>query len=100
MAGAFRFLSGQVSKLARSDVAVTTPFATVGIRGTEFWAGPIDDQVLGVFLIEGAVSVSNAAGRADPEPPGQGTNIATPGAAPGTVTLPGRRTRSTARLQP
>ena len=62
LVGAFRFVSGQVSKLASADVRVTTPVAIVGIRGTEFWGGPIDDQVLGVFLIDGAVSVSNAAG--------------------------------------
>jgi hypothetical protein len=85
--GAFRFLSGQVSKLASSDVSVTTPVATIGIRGTEFWGGPIDNQALGVFLIEGAVSVSNAAGGRILSQPGQGTNIATPGAAPGPVTL-------------
>ena len=85
--GAFRFLSGQVSKLARSDVNVTTPVAIVGIRGTEFWGGPIDDQALGVFLIEGAVSVSNAAGEQILRQPGQGTNIATPGSAPGPVTV-------------
>ncbi len=85
--GAFRFLSGQLSKLARSDVNVTTPVAIVGIRGTEFWGGPIDDQALGVFLIEGAVSVSNAAGEQILSQPGQGTNIATGGAAPGPVTL-------------
>ena len=34
LVGAFRFLSGQVSKLARSDVSVTTRVATIGIRGT------------------------------------------------------------------
>jgi hypothetical protein len=85
--GAFRFLSGQVSKLATSDVSVTTSVATVGIRGTEFWAGPIDNQALGVFLIEGAVSVSNAAGEQILSRPGQGTNIATPSAAPGPVTF-------------
>jgi hypothetical protein len=61
--------------------------AVVGIRGTEFWGGPIDDQMLGVFLIEGAVSVSNAAGQQILNLPGQGTNIAAPGAAPGPVTL-------------
>jgi hypothetical protein len=87
VAGAFRFLSGQVSKLPRSDVAVTTPHAVIGVRGTEFWAGPIDDQVLGVFLIEGAVSVSNAAGRQILNQRGQGTNIARRGAAPGPVTI-------------
>jgi hypothetical protein len=85
--GAFRFLSGQASKLASSDVSVTTPVAIIGIRGTEFWGGPIDNQALGVFLIEGAVNVSNAAGEQILSERGQGTNIATPGAAPGPVTF-------------
>ncbi len=85
--GAFRFISGQLSKLANAEVSVTTPVAIVGIRGTEFWGGPIDDQALGVFLIAGAVSVSNAAGQQILNAPGQGTNIAAPGAAPGPVTV-------------
>jgi hypothetical protein len=85
--GALRFLSGRISKLANATVSVTTDVAAIGIRGTEFWAGPIDDQALGVFLIDGAVIVSNAAGEQILNRPGQGTNIATPGAAPGPVTL-------------
>ncbi len=85
--GAFRFLTGQLSKLVTSRVSVTTPVAVIGIRGTEFWAGPIDDQALGVLLIEGAVSVSNAAGQRILNQPGQGTNIARPGVAPGPVTI-------------
>jgi hypothetical protein len=84
--GAFRIVSGQVSKLVRSDIVVTTSVAAVGVRGTEFWAGPIDDQALGVLLIEGAVRVSNRAGVQILNRPGQGTNIARPGAAPGRVT--------------
>ena len=101
LVGAFRFVSGQVSKLASADVSVTTPVAVVGIRGTEFWGGPIDDQVLGVFLIEGAVSVSNAAGQQILNLPGQGTNIAAPGAAPGPVTFwpPDKVGRGTIFLQ-
>jgi hypothetical protein len=87
VAGALRFVSGKLTKLASSDVSVTTAVATLGIRGTEFWGGPIDDQALGVFLIEGAVSVSNAAGEQILRQPGQGTNIATPGSAPGPVTV-------------
>jgi len=87
LVGAFRFVSGQLSKLANADVSVTTPVAIVGIRGTEFWGGPIDDQALGVFLIEGAVSVSNASGQQILNLPGQGTNIAAPGGAPGPVTF-------------
>jgi hypothetical protein len=85
--GAFRFVSGQASKLASADVSVTTPVANLGIRGTEFWGGPIDDQVLGVFLVEGVVTVSNAAGQQTLNQPGQGTNIAAPSAAPGPVTF-------------
>src|SRR4029450_10792963 len=82
VSGAFRFLSGQVSKLARSDVTMTTPFATIGVRGTEFWGGPIDDQALGVFLVEGAVRVSNTAGAPNPDRAGQGTNVAAARGAP------------------
>ena len=85
--GTFWFLSGQASKLANSDVGVATPVATIGIRGTEFWGGPVDNQALGVFLIEGTVSVSNAAGGQTLSKSGQGTNIATLGAAPGPVTF-------------
>lgn len=84
--GAFRFVSGQASKLANADVAVATPVATAGIRGTDFWAGPIDGQALGVLVLEGQVSVTNPAGQALLGP-GQGTNIATPDAAPGPVTI-------------
>jgi len=85
--GAFRFVSGKVSKLASSAVTAVTPIAAVGIRGTDFWAGPIDNQALGVLLIEGAVSVANAAGEQILNQPGQGTNIAAAGAAPGPVTF-------------
>ena len=85
--GALRFVSGKLTKLASSDVSVTTGVATLGIRGTEFWGGPIDDQALGVFLVTGVVSVSNAAGEQILSRPGQGTNIATPGSAPGPVSF-------------
>jgi hypothetical protein len=85
--GAFRFATGQAAKLAGTTVTVTTPVASIGVRGTEFWGGPIDDQALGVFLIEGEVTVSNAAGTQVLSEPGQGTNIAAPGAAPGPVTF-------------
>ncbi len=85
--GAFRFVSGKISRQPNKQVAVTTPQSTIGIRGTEFWGGPIDDQALGVFLIEGAVTVTNAAGEQVLDTPGQGTNIANPGDAPGPVTI-------------
>jgi hypothetical protein len=85
--GAFRMVSGRLSKLAKSDVTVTTPVANLGVRGTNFWAGPIDNLALGVFLTTGIVTVSNAAGRRILNRPGQGTNITAPGSAPGPVTF-------------
>jgi hypothetical protein len=87
LVGAARFLSGKLSKSMISQIGLTTPVASIGVRGTEFFAGPIDDQALGVLLIEGAVSVSNAAGQRILNRPGQGTNIAAPGAAPGPVRI-------------
>ena len=68
LVGAVRFVSGKLSKMVASSVALTTPVANVGIRGTEFFAGPIDDQALGVFLIEGAVTRIERRRPADPEP--------------------------------
>jgi hypothetical protein len=87
LVGAVRFVTGKLSRGMLSRVSLTTPVANVGVRGTDFFAGPIDNQALGVLLIEGAVSVSNAAGQRTLSRPGQGTNIAAPGAPPGPVTI-------------
>src|SRR6516165_8330580 len=66
--GAFRFLSGQVSKLASSDVSVTTAVATLGIRGTEFWGGA--DRRSGARRVPYRRRRKRVerGGRADPEP--------------------------------
>jgi hypothetical protein len=82
--GALRFVSS-LQKASGAEIVVRTPVATIGIRGTDFWAGPIDGQ-FGVLLIEGAVSVANPAGEAVLDAPGEGTNIAGPDSAPGPVT--------------
>lgn len=82
--GTLRFVSA-IGKPANAVVTVSTPVAEIGVRGTDFWFGPIDGQ-FGVLLIEGAVSVSNTAGAVVLDQPGEGTNIAGPGAAPGPVT--------------
>jgi hypothetical protein len=85
IAGAFRFVSGKLAGSAR-DAAITAPFAVIAVRGTDVWGGPIDGA-FGVFLFEGAVSVTNAGGTADLTAAGQGVNFDTPAAAPGAVTL-------------
>ena len=81
--GAFRFVSG--ARGGDGNIAIVTPVATIGIRGTDFWAGPIDGAY-GILLLEGAVDVANGAGSATLDEPGEGVNIAGPGAAPGAVT--------------
>ena len=83
--GALRFVSS-LQKASGAAISVRTPVATIGVRGTDFWTGPIDGA-FGVLLLDGEVLVSNAAGEAVLDAPGEGVNIAGPGAAPGAVTL-------------
>jgi hypothetical protein len=82
--GALRMISSG-DKPPGAQVVMRTPVVEIGIRGTDFWTGPIDGQ-FGVLLLEGAVSVSNAAGAVVLDQPGEGTNIVGPGSAPGPVT--------------
>ena len=63
---------------------MSTPVADIGVRGTEFWGGPIEGQY-GVLLLGGKVTVSNQAGSVTLSAPGQGTDIPSPLDAPGAV---------------
>jgi hypothetical protein len=83
--GPFRFVSGKLTKGYGAEASVTTPMATIGIRGTDFWGGPIDNQ-FGVFLIEGSVSVTTPAGQVVLTATGSGVNVPAPGQAPGEIT--------------
>ena len=86
VAGAFRLISGALLPGATRQASVTTPFAVIGVRGTDFWGGPIDGG-FEVFLFEGAVSVANAGAVVELTAPGQGVSFAAPAAAPGPITL-------------
>lgn len=35
--GAFRMITGKINKTANGTMVVTTPVATIGVRGTDFW---------------------------------------------------------------
>ena len=52
--GAFQYISGLLAKPYDSEVTVKTEKGSIGIRGTNFWAGPIDAGY-GVYVLEGAV---------------------------------------------
>jgi hypothetical protein len=77
--GAFLATSGKIAQLADNSMKVTTEAATIGIRGTTVWGGPIDGQ-FGVILLDGrAVTVENAAGRVDLTTVGAGTGLGATG---------------------
>jgi hypothetical protein len=55
--GAFRFAGGGIEQMQKKTVTVNTPNAALAVRGTHFWAGPINGQY-GVLLLKGKLSVS------------------------------------------
>jgi ferric-dicitrate binding protein FerR (iron transport regulator) len=75
------------SKLSKG-LEVQSPFALIAVRGTRFFAGPIEG-IFGVFVSRGEVDVI-AADRTVRLKTGEGTDIARPGDAPGPVKKWGR----------
>ncbi len=77
--GVFRFVSGQIAKESSSNVAFTTPVATMGIRGTEFLGGeltvgmPVGQPHYGFQIREGAIEVISPGGSVVLDEPGEGT---------------------------
>ncbi|GLQ05898.1 FecR family protein [Sneathiella chinensis] len=72
--GAFRLVTGRIGKADRADVVVRTPFAHIGVRGTDFFAGPALGQY-GVLLLKGEIEVFNTAGRRRLTGEGTGVNL-------------------------
>ncbi len=69
--------------LPKLDLTVQNAFAQIGVRGTRFFAGP-SKGVYGVFVARGSVDVT-AGGATRRLGPGDGVDIAAPGAAPSAV---------------
>ena len=55
--GAFRFAGGKIEQMSQKNIVVNTPSAAMAVRGTHFWAGPINGKY-GVLLLSGKVGVS------------------------------------------
>ncbi|CAN5161962.1 FecR domain-containing protein [soil metagenome] len=85
VSGPFRFVSGSLGAGASRQASVTTPYALIGIRGTDFWGGPVRGS-FGVFLIEGSVSIAAGGREVILTAPGLGTDIGAAGGAPGDPT--------------
>ncbi len=86
MSGALRLVSGA----HHPDLQVQTPVGTIGIRGTDFWLGPVPAG-LGVLLLQGAVEVRTNAGRRVLSRPGDAVVLTRADAPPGPVTRWTRR---------
>jgi len=71
--GAFLFVGGKVEHSNGATVAIHTPVATLGVRGTTVWGGPIDGGY-GVLVLSGEVWVKTKHGMVDLKQ-GQGTMI-------------------------
>ena len=80
--GAFSATSGKMMQIAGAKFTVETETATIGICGTTFWGG-ILDEVFQVALLDGkAVIVENKAGRVVINRVGDGTLITDANTAP------------------
>ncbi len=60
--GALRMITGLIGERNRSNFALQTPNATIGIRGTDFMVGIVNPVY--VTVIGGGVTATNAAGMA------------------------------------
>ena len=78
--GTFLFVGGKVEGPTGGNVRITTGFATLGVRGTTVWGGPLDGSYA-VLVLKGEVTVSNGGGtvtlRAN-----EGTTVADPASPP------------------
>jgi len=66
----------------KEDWVITTPVATIGIRGTDFFGGPLDGA-LDIMVLSGLVEVSTEGGQVLLEPR-YGTVVSEPARAPST----------------
>jgi hypothetical protein len=78
--GGFFFVGGRTESMPDAKVEIRSPHALLGVRGTAFFAGPIDGDY-GVFVREGRVAVT-AGGETLPLAASEGTTIKAPGDKP------------------
>jgi len=85
--GTFRYLSGAVARADLARVSVSTPVATIGIRGTDFFGGPLEAGMppgqlhYGFMILDGAIEVSSEEGSVTLDDPEEGTFLPMDGQA-------------------
>jgi len=81
VSGAFLFVGGEIDGDV-GRIQIETPVATLGVRGTTVWGGPVTGG-FGVLLREGRVTVTTPSGTVVLDEPGEGTLITAPNSSPG-----------------
>jgi hypothetical protein len=71
--GAFLYVGGRIEGATAANVQIQTPVASLGVRGTTVWGGPIDHGY-GVIVLSGEVTVTGRRGAVTLKQ-GQGTMI-------------------------
>ena len=61
--GAFRLISGQINKVNNGTLSITTPIATLGIRGTDFYADAKSDELKVALIDNGVVDITTNDGK-------------------------------------
>jgi hypothetical protein len=82
--GALRYIGSKMRGKTRQDVKIETPVLNLGVRGTDFWLGPIDGAT-GVLVLQGRVLVSSRYGLVSLAP-GEGTMVADDGTLTSPIT--------------
>ncbi len=80
--GVFNAVSGGIGKVAGGRMTITTPVATIGIRGTTFWGRQHIGRVEVALLDGTGVFVETPTGRVELTEVGTGTMVEAPGRAP------------------
>lgn len=96
--GVFRAVSGAISNVNHPVFEVRTSYATIGIRGTDFWGGFHFDNNLDVVLLDGrSVYVRNKMGMVELTSIGGGTTINNPDSLPSTPRIWGEKKLNAAK---
>jgi hypothetical protein len=83
ISGAFRMVTGAITKVSGSrGLQVSTPIATIGVRGTDFWGDQGTESLAVGLLSEGLVVITSPGGDVTLSEPLTWTEILSPGATP------------------
>jgi hypothetical protein len=73
--GVFLAASGAIARLGPDRMVVTTPVATLGVRGTEIWGDALPDRLAVALLSGTGVVVTTPQGSVEMTAPGSGLDV-------------------------